>query len=101
MNSTYDILFKNHVSDDGIIKKSKISHIHLNQIYHGYANLTHLRGLPTVTFIQIEIASSRGIEFWPRLYLAQTQQGEGILHDFWLGLVQNKQFREIVVHEHV
>ena len=32
MNSKYDILFKNHVPDDGIIKKSKVSHMYLNQI---------------------------------------------------------------------
>ena len=32
MNSKYDILFKNHDADDGIIKKSKVSHMYLNQI---------------------------------------------------------------------
>ena len=83
------------------LSKNLKSHTSISTKYTMGTQISHIYVASTVTFIQIEIASSRGIEFWPRLYLAQTQQGEVILHDFWLGLVQNKQFREIVVHEHV
>ena len=71
MNSTYDILFKNHDPDDGIIKKSKVSHMYLNKYNMGNAYLTHLPHLSIVTMELRGCGRPRVTGFWLRFRLAQ------------------------------
>ena len=77
MNSKYDILFKNHDPDEGIIKKSKVSH---NQIKHGYAYLTHLPRLSIVTTMKNGVARPRetvGDGFWTVVPFSSKLTGRG------------------------
>ena len=101
MNSTYDILFKNHDPDDGIIQKSKVSHTSILTKYNKGTHISHIcLAYRSLQPRKMKLRSSGGL-LSAGGGLAQTQQGEVIVHDFWLGLVQNKQFGQVVVHEHV